>query len=416
VVNASEVLQQILDGVHGPLPEFARDWFPVGPSTDDAFLIGLQRRAMIVGTPNQAMEALASALMADDRLRIPDEGAKEGLMLDSGSSAVEVNATTMARSILATSYSIAYLQGVDLTSPEFNDLAHSSLYNIYRARRSEPVMALDVVGLAGFTIRDAKLIDTPWGRLRSLSESPPAPLSPFQVAASAVLLRPRSQAVKFVSKGEHTPAEWRDPWAEPQQDAAYFMFATALASEVDAPSAASLRWITTFDGVSLSRQTMFEANALDRWPRPASAQAVSDWSTLVAERQSNLQVSMGRILMATTSRVHPEDRLIDAVTCWENMFGTRQETAFRVTSSIAILLESGVADRRSLWERLRKCYDLRSRIVHGSQADTPTVEAQAQFATVIALRCLRRLYELGGQWLTVTSEERSKRVTLGGLA
>src|SRR5699024_9636301 len=66
---------------------------------------------------------------------------------------------------------------------------------------------------------------------------------------------------------------------------------------------------------------------------------VHEWSTLVRNKHvPSIDIGMRRLLSASTMRADPIDAFVDAVVCWENMFGVHTETTFRVTASIAKLL------------------------------------------------------------------------------
>jgi hypothetical protein len=144
---------------------------------------------------------------------------------------------------------------------------------------------------------------------------------------------------------------------------------------------------------------------LDNWKR---------WTNLVVDgRQPSVQVSIRRALLATERR-EPEDMLVDAVIVWENLFGTKQETTFRVASSLAWLLAEGIEDRKVKQRQLNDLYGLRSRIVHGShQLDRD--EAQKPYeALKIALSALRVIFRDRTDLLTEPgSEYRSNRIILG---
>lgn len=144
---------------------------------------------------------------------------------------------------------------------------------------------------------------------------------------------------------------------------------------------------------------------VDSWKR---------WTVLVhQQRQPSVQVSIRRVLLATERR-EPEDMLVDAVVVWENLFGTRQETTFRVASSLAWLLADGIEDRKVKQKQFKDLYGLRSGIVHGSrQLERP--EAQKPYeALKIALSALRVIFRDRPDLLSEkSSEDRSNRILLG---
>jgi hypothetical protein len=61
------------------------------------------------------------------------------------------------------------------------------------------------------------------------------------------------------------------------------------------------------------------------------------------------------------------DALVDPVTAWESLLGSRTETTIRATASLAKLLRSPLEERESLMNELRKIYNARSNAVHGAK-------------------------------------------------
>ncbi|MFG3557249.1 hypothetical protein ACGGAQ_22970 [Micromonospora sp. NPDC047557] len=146
------------------------------------------------------------------------------------------------------------------------------------------------------------------------------------------------------------------------------------------------------------------------------AETVQQWSYRVKdEHPRSLETGMRRLLSAATFRLDPMDGFIDAVMCWENLFGEAQETSFKVCGALAKLLEPNDRLRReALYGELKKLYDTRSKIVHGSPRE-PTRQSAAEHrdrAVVIALTALRAAYEYPGLIKLGDSSERYKQVLL----
>ena len=75
---------------------------------------------------------------------------------------------------------------------------------------------------------------------------------------------------------------------------------------------------------------------------------------------------MRRLLKAAGERDDPIDVLVDAVVAWENLFGSKTESTFRVTAAVATLLEPSDKEQRDVLQKeLSGIYDRRSRLVHG---------------------------------------------------
>jgi Apea-like HEPN len=84
--------------------------------------------------------------------------------------------------------------------------------------------------------------------------------------------------------------------------------------------------------------------------------------------------------------------LIDSIIAWENLFGSKEgELRFRITSSLAVLLEESYQARKDLKKRLSDLYDLRSKVVHGSRNLKRSEYPQCQEALSIAIEAIRVL-------------------------
>lgn len=142
---------------------------------------------------------------------------------------------------------------------------------------------------------------------------------------------------------------------------------------------------------------------------------IREWSERLREHHGpSLDIAMKRMLSSAANRIDPVDGFIDAVMAWENCFGTATETTFRVTSSIAALLETESKTKRlELQRRLKKLYEKRSRVVHGAlELTTQDASELRKEAFGFALQVLRKLYSERTELLPYKSEDRSTRILL----
>jgi hypothetical protein len=145
-----------------------------------------------------------------------------------------------------------------------------------------------------------------------------------------------------------------------------------------------------------------------------AAEAV-DWSRRVAAAHpKSLDIGMRRLLSAATARLDPMDGFIDAVMCWENLFGESQETAFKVCGAMSLLLEPTDSQaRNSLFGELKKLYGVRSNLVHGSSE--PDMAASFEYrdrALWLGLSAMRATYAVPGLLRLKGSTERHKYLLL----
>jgi Apea-like HEPN len=131
-------------------------------------------------------------------------------------------------------------------------------------------------------------------------------------------------------------------------------------------------------------------------PTQLSDPEVTAWGEWY-ERLSNanvgkIELALSRILRAIAERREPSDVLIDSIIAWENLFGSKEgELRFRITSSLAVLLEESYQARKDLKKRLSDLYDLRSKVVHGSRNLKRSEYPQCQEALSIAIEAIRVL-------------------------
>ncbi|MBP2705398.1 hypothetical protein JOL79_16405 [Microbispora sp. RL4-1S] len=131
-------------------------------------------------------------------------------------------------------------------------------------------------------------------------------------------------------------------------------------------------------------------------PTQLSEEEVRAWSELYrrlnAPEVERIDLALSRILRAVAERRDPGDVLIDSVIAWENLFGTREgEPTFRITMSLATLLETEPAAREKLRSSLSSIYRLRSNVVHGSDELKADDYPRCQEALDIAIRSVRAL-------------------------
>ncbi|KDA44543.1 HEPN domain-containing protein [Frankia sp. BMG5.23] len=126
----------------------------------------------------------------------------------------------------------------------------------------------------------------------------------------------------------------------------------------------------------------------------ASVERATEWSKrLTLGNVRRLKIGARRILSAASDRGDLLDSLIDAVICWENMFGSTPDTAFRICGAMACLMQPEDRDaREELLRKLKRVYSRRSDIVHG-RTELPAYKVQEYRDTAIkfGLEALRLL-------------------------
>lgn len=143
----------------------------------------------------------------------------------------------------------------------------------------------------------------------------------------------------------------------------------------------------------------------------------ANWNNLIHERHpAKLNIAMKRLLSAVSQRLDPSDAFIDAIICWENIFGSKGETTFRVTSAIAKLIgPEGIDGRISMQRKLENIYSMRSDLVHGAdEISMSEAWKQKEEAVDISLNLLRILYKEMPELLNMKPSNRGKKILLEG--
>lgn len=143
---------------------------------------------------------------------------------------------------------------------------------------------------------------------------------------------------------------------------------------------------------------------------------IQEWAPKVAKHPGSLDMAMRRLLSSVSTRLDPMDGFVDAVICWENMFGTGEgEVSFRVSGAIAKLLEpDDAAARKKLYDEVRDLYGIRSKLVHGSKEPKyQDAVTQRRRSVEIAIEALQRLYDRPDVLNAGDSSVRGRMLLLG---
>jgi Apea-like HEPN len=107
-----------------------------------------------------------------------------------------------------------------------------------------------------------------------------------------------------------------------------------------------------------------------------------------------------RRLLASSERTTAQDRLIDMWVAFEALFASdsRTELSYRASLRIAQYVGQDTEERRAIFKGLRRAYDWRSHLVHGSDPDRADVKKMGELtdAVTVSEQTLRRAL---CQWL-----------------
>jgi len=370
------------------------------------------------------MERAAASLLRDESLAElrPREGENDPYFL-TGHGGSRLSLATIPHGMVESALRLMYFRGVEVTEGGLASLVIENYEELKRAVRGEAVRTYTVYGITGIELPKGMQIVTPWGIVSAAPEpntgddgNGPWPTSP---KTTAVLVSQRLTKIDISREGS---PEWsgdrEEFYAAEQRIYECLPLAFALAAAEGTKCAPTVTFTTTVNpfigqsGSSWGGPPLPFVQPL--LVEPDQVQTIEDWARrLNTGHVDGLQVAAKRIVSAIAGRHDKADALIDAVTVWETLVGTRAETVFRVTAALTRLLETDPAERGAFRKRLADIYDTRSRVIHGELVDPETLSARADAAIDIALAALRAIYDRGQEWLTLKSTARADRLILG---
>lgn len=298
----------------------------------------------------------------------------------------------------------------------------SNYEEVKRAGRGEEIRCFAVRGLAGISLPDGARIETPWGEIKgvNLDSSRYRTLDRGRrPSTTATLVTPERIRV-FISRDEEP--EFPEPGPSPLASTDRAAMLTPLLFALWSVDSSPIGPIITFEsvlypfsnGVGFSyppppASSFIETRAIGPGDiKPLEELAATLWES----HHDSANLAVVRTVQAISGRSDRSDALIDAVIAWENLVGTRLQTARRVSRALTCLAEPAVEKRGTFCDELRRVYDVRSRVVHGEVVDPQAAEEAGQRAIEVSLRAILELYHRGGDWLSISSSERAERLTV----
>lgn len=401
-----------------PLPDYFQYMQSDDPVLDWLSASAYQSLPSALPEMQGALDAITSDPDLSD-LRQAKEGELD-LFISTPRGGSRQNPEAILHALVASARQQIGLRHLDNTESAFVRLVLEGYEELLHALAGEPVRAYTVVGFAGVTLPQEAQVQTPWGVLRAAPPAQPtvrAFASGLHMPTTVFLMSPELLPVTLTREAEPAAPGVLDE-ARRTEIQMLLPLAFALATAGGTPCAP----VATFETSLVPFKSGLGWSSTVPWmplrpapePSVSEREAVESWShTLVQREAPNLEISIKRTLSSISGRRDPSDSLIDAVTAWESVVGTRSETVFRVTAALAKLLEADSTARAELRKRLAKIYDVRSRVVHGDLVEVGDVASAAADATSVSLRTLAALFERGDDWLAMKASERSDRLILG---
>jgi hypothetical protein len=293
-----------------------------------------------------------------------------------------------------------------------------------RAVKGEQVRAYSVRGLAGITFEDDVQISTPWGVIRGSNSASPMLVPRFfsqpRVQTSALLITPQLVQVSISRENSPEPPKLDQKVVdEAQKIRTLTPLLFALSSPASNPAAPILTFETNIlpfmSGSSFSSSHFLNPFIPNFIVNKRNVKKLEDLAKTISDGyHQSLQIASLRLVSAISQRNDRADSLIDAVTCWESLVGTRTESLYRVTAALTNLLELNPSKRAAFRKELEEIYNTRSRVVHGDTVSPQDIVNDSSRAIQIGIQAMLELYKRSGDWLSLKSKERSERLILGG--
>ncbi|WP_182354991.1 hypothetical protein [Flaviflexus huanghaiensis] len=326
-------------------------------------------------------------------------------------------------------------------APDAGQLAKAAVSSLRVVR--EAISGKDVqipvrIGVAGVLLpAGTASLEFPWGKVRRVDETDQifigtTPLKgslargnedsedlAIAYSGDLVLETTCSYTVKVVDSEQMQGIEFK---SGPQQEIQRKFESIALGILLTSPEARPVvvrAWQSVLDplidGIPISW------SEVDRnWqisPRRLTEEEVFSWQLWSARVQEfripEIGIAIRRALAATAYREAPEDALIDAVTGWENLVGTRANTVSSVTGALARLLTEQDGDVAMAKRKLANVYDARSRLVHGDpKTEDSVVRENSIDAVMTLLRALRKIFDTDRHLLDYSKSSERARILL----
>ncbi len=309
------------------------------------------------------------------------------------------------------------LRGLPRTRDQFLALVRENMDQLRRGINEGTISTHHVIGFTGFVLPAGSRIDTPWGHLIPALDEDPISVARTTPRTTALLVS-SIELQMMISGGSDQP--YRITWEAEAIARAHSLLPLSILLAADTTEfvAPAMTWSTTLQrfmvagGYEIPPATVRHDRVLSPLSE-ATLTAIADWSATLAERHvPSLDIAVRRVVSATSHRLDPADRLIDAAIAWESLFGARPETAFRLCAATTKFVDTNPARRAAHLKRLLKLYSLRSDIAHGADQDATSIGQGADAVVKLVLQCLAALYKDDSGLRGMKSSDRANALIL----
>lgn len=394
----------------------------IGTSAGDSVLNSASRAAGIASVPGAELDAFARALSAEPEFEALAyrEGEHDPMVVHAGGG-FRTSLQGLIGSLFASANIQTYFLGRANTESNFLRLVLEGFEELRRAVRGEKVRSIQITGYARIKLAKGAKIQTPWGHLYPAPEVRPEAMvfRPGASETSCILVEEILSEVRF-DRSPNPPllTEELTRLQRASLNASVLLpLSCALASnDTKSPAGPVSTWTTLL----LPFQSGFGYSMPLLGPSlgPATditglVSEIDEWSRVVERAHSQtVDIAARRLVSAIGHRLDKADSLIDAVMVWENLVGTSNELTFRVTAALAKMLEPKPASRAEVRKKFANVYQVRSKLVHGVSVEQSDIHSACVDAIDVAIRAMRICYSRGGEWLSLSSNERAEAILL----
>jgi hypothetical protein len=376
----------------------------VTPSNSDPFDAAIGRASLVtVRTSVRFTEAIREFL--DDPVLgslATREGELDPMYLHSGGGA-RLSPTDLLDRLFQSAYIELYCRGIPAERQVYAAMVVDRLDCMRRAAIGEPIPIPQVVRFTGANLPANATLPTPWGTVINAPAfnqdwMAMGTATVTQIAYTSLLLIGAVDEVVIINR-DNVPLVPANPKVDSYRERVGLLLPLAfalshLAEPRVVPQVHGYVSVSPFSiGMTYTLPSPLSSWAWARTVMQQRLQDIHDWSrTLNSHHSSELDVAAHRTVSAVARRWDASDVLIDAVTAWENICGTKSETVFRVTGALAKLIEPDRARRLDLRKSLNNLYTRRSEVVHGETLPFPVIHEASRSAIEVALRSLAEIY------------------------
>jgi hypothetical protein len=328
-----------------------------------------------------------------------------------------IDPRTFFSSLCASAFMQMFFFGIEDNETNFVISVLKNFRDFKNAIKTNQIEMNIIRGISNITLNDETEIEMPWGIIKkapkySIKNIPfgytqPVPNCLFIEKIRCPIYFDKSDQIDFTK------------YQNPINSNSLLMLPLAFAFASKDPSNPVIpmfTWSTTLmpfqTGFSISTFFQLPVRVQDINISESKAD-IEKWAIKINEEYTNkIDIAIKRIVTSVTQRIDPVDSLIDAVMVWENLVGTSNEVSFRITASMAKFLETGSEKREEIRKLLRKIYDIRSRVVHGSAKNEDEVKVNSNKAIGYAVELLKKSFLIGKDWLEKDGEYRSNKILM----